>query len=194
MNTRCFLFICIFATLPLSVSAQRHITLPLRAGAPDWLPFTDHLAKELGLPPLTTATPGVNAEIRVWDGFGIIGTRAYVFRHGAGGWQVRAYDPDGAPDPINRTLPDSIDWSVRVAAALRAGLLSLQPTPRDSTSQFMVGDGRSFLVEWRVAGVYGAAGADNPQTFCTADDEQLLRVLRALTGAQLPCRPPNSRL
>jgi hypothetical protein len=177
----------VLALLPALAAGQQRAPYSTRAGAAELSPYAMDLARRLNLPSMTDSALGVEAEIRLWDGYGLTGVTLYRFRLEDQRWRVEEYAPDAKPAPFYRALPDSADWGRRIAAAQHAGLRTLPSTPRD-TSTLVVEDGRSFLLEWRFRQSRGAAGADNPEIFCSPDDQRLLQVLRALTGEHLACR------
>lgn len=65
--------------------------------------------------------------------------------------------------------------------------MELTPVPVRKSSQ-PVDDGFSLVVEVRAGQRHWNAGADNPDMFCSADDQRIMEVANALLGRSLSCR------
>ena len=145
----------------------------------------------LGLPSLAQGpSSGYNAEVRIWDGFGLTGVNLMLARQDLQGhWHLlRAYpiDPD-TTGPLT-PLPHDPTWADRWSAAKRAGLKRLRSYPR-RYDRLLVADGYSVVIEWAEGSDVRVIGANNPQTHCSADDQAFLRALEALFAQPLPCHP-----
>jgi hypothetical protein len=144
-------------------------------------------AAAIGLQDLATASQrGVLQELRLWTGFGLTGVALLVLRETAKGWTGTDYYPVGhtrAPRRL-RVPADSTEKLWR--AAVDAGLLALPIEPQRLPSTLLVDDGYSVLIEWADSTRTGVTAAAHPDVFCSADDERILAVVRALVGRYAP--------
>jgi hypothetical protein len=144
-------------------------------------------AAAIGLQDLATASQrGVLHEVRLWTGFGLTGVALLVLRETAKGWTGADYYPVGqarAPKRL-RLPPDSTQKLWR--AAVDAGLRQLPIEPQRVPSTLFVDDGYSVLIEWADSTRTGVTAAVHPDVFCSADDERILAVVRALVGRYAP--------
>jgi hypothetical protein len=74
-------------------------------------------------------------------------------------------------------LPDDTNWGRIWRSAINAGLLRLPPYPQRDSSDFVITDGFSAVFEVAEAGRYLIAGAENPDSYSSADDKLFLAVL-----------------
>jgi hypothetical protein len=157
----------------------------LRFPPPSETPFLETIydaAARLHLTDLRTAAPGAARELRVWDGFGMFGVRLIALQETPQRrWRAfAAYPADGDSSVRILALPDTTDWARRWRTAVGAGLLHLPPYPARDTTDFLVNDGYSAVIEWFDGAHYGVSGAANPTSYCSRDDERLLAVLSAV--------------
>ena len=130
--------------------------------------------------PARLPKPGLR-ELRLWYGFGLSGTGMTRMWEDPRGWRVCRYQEEGevGPGPDAHTPAVPSDSLARVWNAFVAeGLLELPPAPHRPETGMSVVDGYSWVLEWFDGKDYGAAGADNPKTFNSPDDQHLERVVR----------------
>jgi len=130
-----------------------------------------------GNPPV----PGLR-ELRLWYGFGLYGTGMIRMWESPSGWRVCQYLAEGEilrdSSAATRQSPiPSEDIAQVWKQAVAEGLLELPPAPRRPKGSMQVADGHSWVLEWYDGKRYGAAGADNPETFESPDDQQLEKVV-----------------
>jgi hypothetical protein len=119
------------------------------------------------------------------------------------GWEGCRYRAEGELDILDtaagragRTAPPREALAGVWREAVAAGLLALPAAPRRADTGLVVEDGHGYVLEWFDGQAFGAAEADNPQAFKSADDEHLERVVGAAMALmrhyQLnECRPAS---
>ena len=140
-----------------------------------------YFARQLGLPDLRNGIPAGDAEVRIWSGFGLTGeTLIRAVRHG-GRWVITRHDDPSSPTPnaFQPWIADSV-WRRRWTRTIADSFAALPQTPRRPDPWLFVDDGWGVVIEAAEGKHYHIAGADNPQSFCSADDQRMLRVIAPL--------------
>lgn len=157
-------------------TAARFDSVPLMWAARD-------RARELGVTDLSTFSPDLGVrELRLWYGFGLFGVGMVRMWEEPQGWQLCQYLAEGEilTDSTLAAKPPSVPSKLIALAwkgAVAAGLLELPPAPRRPENSGSAVDGNSWVLEWYDGERYGAAGADNPDLYKSADDQHLEQVV-----------------
>lgn len=138
-----------------------------RPGLKRYQSIASRAADSLGIADLTSATE----EIRLWWEFDLGGGLQLLQLRKDGGRWIAVRVPAGhQSDPyLQRSVQQALSHLDR-----------LNQLAQGSTQGIAVADGGWYLLEWSVQGTVHVAGADNPSSFCSVYDRELLAAVRGL--------------
>jgi len=173
------------SSICIAASAGAQISGPPAPFRPD----VDYFASRVGLVSLKDGLPAGDQEVRIWSGFGLGGIQLVRAVRHDGRWTISRSDEVSrtTPHPLGRWIEDSV-WTRRWTPAIADSFAALPATPRHPPDAPLVTDGWSVVIEFADGRTYHIAGAGNPQSYCSADDRRMLRVVAALElGVKSDC-------
>lgn len=129
----------------------------------------DRIAANAGLQSLRAARSAETShiELRLWVGFGLTGTKAFVVQREAGKWSGREIQED----PFRKTAetkpfsPSKLNWDGAWAAVVEKKLLTLPDFSTLPQSGYNITDGGALVVETLVDGKYRTYMYENSRHF-----------------------------
>ncbi len=154
------------------------------------LEFARAYGRSAGLADLRDrAVTGAEMELRLWHGFGLTGVAGFVLSRTGEQWKGHIIAPVGRTTCYaSHELKADTDWGRAWQRVQDLGLAALPAIPSRSPTN-LVGDGYSYVLEWRDVNRYRAFVYDNPDFFKTADDLRMIAIIKQLlssAGLQIP--------
>jgi len=165
--------------LPLGWKTTREARLAMQVPPMDWAISSE--AARLGLKDLRKGLPAGEAEVRIWNGFGLTGVQLIRAIRSGPTWTTVEYDNvRSVPNPIRRPWISGACWTTRWTSAAARTFSRIPASPFYPHGQPVVNDGYGVVIEAADGAIYHAAGVMNEGRGKSPNDHQLSAFAKTL--------------